>query len=235
MRTRLHRIAIAARNSIGLGTLTALATAACHTPQRFDPSGRNATDEDPGAEQTFVFECDEGFRFTARTMENTVWLFLPKHAIQLPRVRSGFGTKYASGKVSFWNQGEVAVLKTETGSHRNCVNNDTEAVWEHAKLEGVDFRATGNEPGWHMEITLGDEIVLVTDYGKSEYRFKTPEPDIDPTARKTTYRAEDRQHRLVVELEGKPCQNSMIDQSFEITVSVKLDERQLHGCGKALH
>lgn len=235
MRSRCHQIAIAARNCLAIGALTGLATAACQNSQISNPLGRNAMDEEPGAEQTFAFECSDGFRFIARTAENTLWLFLPEQAIQLPRVRSASGTKYASDKISFWNQGEVALLETGTGSHRNCVNNRTQAVWEHAKLEGVDFRATGNEPGWYMEITLADEIVLVTDYGKSAYRFKTPEPDIDPTARKTTYSTENGQHRLVVDLEGKRCQDSMIDQSFEIAVRVKLDERQLHGCGKALH
>jgi membrane-bound inhibitor of C-type lysozyme len=233
--TRCHQIPSAARKSFAIGTLTALATAACQNSQILTPLGRDAMDKERATEQTFVFECSDGFRFTARTAENTLWLFLPKQAIQVPRVRSGSGTKYASDKISFWNRGEVALLETETGSHQNCVNNATQAVWEHAKLEGVDFRATGNDPGWYMEITLGDEIVLVTDYGKSAYRFKTPEPDIDPTARKTTYRTEDGQRRLVVELEGKRCQDSIIDHSFEVTVRVKLDERQLHGCGKALH
>ena len=235
MQPRCHLISSAARKSAAIGMLTALAAAACLNPQRTNPLDRNAMDEETGTEQTFVFECDDGFRFTARTGEDTLWIFLPEYAIQLPRVRSGSGRKYASDEVSFWNQGEVALLETETGSHRNCVNKRAQAVWEHAKLEGVDFRATGNEPDWHIEITLGDEIVLIADHGKSAYRFKTPEPDIDQTARKTTYTAQQGRQRLIVELEGRVCQDSMSDQSYEVTVAVTLDERQFHGCGKALH
>jgi len=234
-RTHLRQTAITASKSTAIGILTLLATTACHSQYGFAPLGRNAMVQDPGAEQTFVFECDDGFHFTARTAENTVWLFLPGQAVQLPRVRSESGTRYASSELSFWSQGEAALLKTKSGSNRNCQSNAAQAVWEHAKLDGVDFRATGNEPGWDMEITLGDEIVLVTDYGQSSYRFKTPEPDMDQTARKTTYTAHEGQQRLIVELEGKPCLDSLRDQSFEITVAVKLDERQFHGCGKALH
>jgi len=234
-RPHLRRTAVAAPQSTAIGILIVLAATACHRQQGYDLVGRNAMGRDAGAEQTFVFECDDGFHFTARTAGNTVWLFLPGQAVQLPRVRSESGTKYAGGELSLWNQGEVALLETETGPHRNCQNNPAQAVWEHAKLEGVDFRASGNEPGWHIEITLGDEIVLVTDYGQSAYRFKTPEPDIDRTARKTTYTTQEGRHRLSVELEGRACQDSMSDQSFEVTVAVKLDERQFHGCGKALH
>ncbi len=234
-RTRLNGTASAALKSIGIGILTALSVTACQNPQRSDLSGHDATDKGSGAEQTFVFECDDGFRFTARTAENTVWLFLPGHAVQLPRIRSGSGSTYASAEITFRHQPEVASLETETRSHRSCVNNRARAVCDHAKLEGVDLRATGIEPGWHMDITLGDEIVLITDYGQSAYRFKTPAPNIDQTERKTTYTARDGQRRLVVELEGQPCRDSMSDQSFEITVAVTLDERRFHGCGKALH
>ena len=182
-----------------------------------------------------MFECEDGFRFTARKSGNAVWLFLPEHTLQLPRVRAESGNRYASAELNFWNQGDVALLETEPGSRRQCVNNRAQAVWEHAKLGGVDFRATGNEPAWHMEITLDGEIRLVTDYGQSTNRFKTPRPDIDQNARETAYAVEDCQHRLVVELQGKQSRNSMSNQLFEVTVAVTLDEQQLHGCGRALH
>ena len=44
-------------------------------------------------------------------------------------------------------------------------------VWHAAKLRGVAFRAIGQEPGWLLEITNGEEILLVTDYGKNKKSY----------------------------------------------------------------
>ncbi len=46
-------------------------------------------------------------------------------------------------------------------------NND----WHAAKLRGVAFRAIGQEPGWLLEIKNGEEILIVTDYGKNKNSF----------------------------------------------------------------
>ena len=48
---------------------------------------------------------------------------------------------------------------TLDGVSRICQNDSRRAVWEHAKLNGADFRGQGNEPGWHVE-NRGDDLVL---------------------------------------------------------------------------
>ncbi len=35
-------------------------------------------------------------------------------------------------------------------------------VWHAAKLRGVAFRAIGQEPGWLLEMTTGEKILLIT-------------------------------------------------------------------------
>lgn len=127
------------------------------------------------------------------------------------------------------------MLETEDGARRNCRNNRARAIWEDAKLRGVDFRAVGNEPGWHMAISAGGEIVFVGDYGQTRYRFPTPAPSVDRDARMTTYTAESEGHTLVVELEARRCLDTMSDEAFETTVTVALDGDTYRGCGKALH
>ena len=52
------------------------------------------------------------------------------------------------------------------------------AIWEDAKLRGVDFRAVGNEPGWNLEISADGEMVFIGNYGQTEYKFPTPEPSV---------------------------------------------------------
>ena len=104
-------------------------------------------------------------------------------------------------------------------------------VWHKAKLRGVAFRAIGQEPGWLLEITNGEEIFLVTDYGKNKKSFPYVEPEEDKAARKTVFPVDDRTKVLI---EGKPCTDSMSGESFEVTVTVTQGAKTLRGCGRAL-
>ncbi len=99
----------------------------------------------------------------------------------------------------------------------------------------MDFRAVGNEPGWHLEVTAGEKIVFVGDYGNIRYAFDTPEPLIDQRSRMTTYKVKGAKHELSIMIEGRPCNDSMSHEPFEATVSVVLDGKKYRGCGKARH
>jgi membrane-bound inhibitor of C-type lysozyme len=185
--------------------------------------------------QTFVYECGEEYEFVARVEGEKAWLFLPGRTVPLPQVPSGAGAKYSNGQITYWNKGEEALILFGEQDRYSCRNNRQRAVWEHAKLNGVSFRAVGNEPGWHLEIYMGERIVLVTDYGESRLEFAVPEPETDPRARTTTYRIQDGEHDLTILIEGKPCQDTMSGEEFDSTVTVTLDGRTLLGCGRALH
>jgi putative lipoprotein len=185
--------------------------------------------------QTYVYDCSDGYGFVARIEGEKAWLFLPNGTISLPHVRSASGARYSQGPVTFWSKGEEALLETGENSHRNCRNNRRKAIWEDAKLNGIDFRAVGNEPGWYLEIKRGDIIVFVGDYGQSRYQFATPAPFSDQQARKTTYRVDDGGHDLMIVIEGRSCGDTMSDETFESTVTVTLDGKKYRGCGRALH
>ncbi|KPJ94437.1 MAG: hypothetical protein AMS18_03710 [Gemmatimonas sp. SG8_17] len=128
----------------------------------------------------------------------------------------------------------AAELELSESGVKVCVNNRRRAIWEHAKLNGADFRAVGNEPGWHMEIHH-DGIVLVADYGSATYRFATPEPIEDRALHHTTYETANDSHSLRVLLEGGGCSDTMSGEEFEVAVTVTLDEKTYRGCGRALH
>jgi putative lipoprotein len=185
--------------------------------------------------QTYMYECNDGYGFVARIEGENAWLFLPNGTISLPHVRSASGARYSDGSITFWSKGEEALLETGKNRHRNCRNNRRKAIWEDAKLNGIDFRAVGNEPGWHLEIRTGDKIVFVGDYGQSRYKFATPEPKVDQRSRTTTYEVQEAGHRAVIEIDGRSCGDTMSDETFEATVTVTLDGKEYRGCGRALH
>ena len=190
----------------------------------------------PAVPETYVYDCESGFRFVARSDGNTIWLFLPTDAIQLPRARSSPGEKYSSPNASFSRAGATAVLQHGQQTYRSCENNEAAAVWEQARLNGVDFRATGQQPGWSLELTLDDEIVFVVeDQSETVYRFTTPSPEIDAAARKTTYVAKSSEHELVLRLKAKPCTGSAGAEPLEVTVQVEMNDTTYQGCGRALH
>lgn len=109
------------------------------------------------------------------------------------------------------------------------------AIWEHAKLNGVDFRAVGNEPGWYLEIRNGDKIVFISDYGTSRYEFAASEPLTDQKKHTNIYQTDAGGKNLRVVIEGRQCRDTMSGEYFETTVRVRLDQKKYQGCGRALH
>ena len=166
---------------------------------------------------------------------DTAWLFLPGNTVAATHVPAASGAKYTDGEVTYWSHGDEASIEAPGFEAGECRNNRRAAIWEHAKLNGVDFRAVGNEPGWHLEIRRGRSIVFVTDYGQARYEFPAPELDEDRDRARAVYRTGDGDHELVVQLEGRRCLDTMADDEYETTVTVTLDGHEVRGCGRPLH
>ena len=197
-----------------------------------------AQTEIPAAEtkaKTFVYECPDDFSFVARTETDKAWLFLPGTTLDLAQVQSASGTKYTNGSYTFWSKNNEAVIESEKIKHTGCKNNRARAIWEHAKLNGADFRAVGNEPGWYMEISNKQDILLVTDYGQQTYRFTSAIINSKPHERTTSYHAQSNGNSIEIVIKGMPCQDSMSGEAFSAAVSVLINNRRYMGCGKALH
>jgi uncharacterized membrane protein len=196
----------------------------------------NVSHYQPPEPQTYVFECDDNYSFVARQANKVVWLFLPHKTVNLPQVPADSGLKYSEGKITFWLGNDNAKLESENKHYEDCLNNRARAIWEHAKLNGVDFRAVGNEPGWYLEIYEGRKIRFVADYGEVRYNdFYLPDPQIIPHARKTIYTFVIDEHELEITIKGELCRDTMVDEQYESTVTVDLDGKKYHGCGRPLH
>lgn len=183
---------------------------------------------------TYVYECPDGTNFTANIKGEKAWLFLPGKTLSLAHVSAASGAKFSDGTTTFWSKGQEAYLESRDKVARNCTNNPQLAIWEHAKLGGVDFRAVGNEPGWYLEIRP-EVIYYVGDYGNTRHIVARPEPITDQSARQTMYLARNDKEVLQILIEGTSCIDSMSGETFESTVTVWIDDNNYHGCGRPLH
>jgi putative lipoprotein len=139
-----------------------------------------------------------------------------------------FTTLVLLGVTACGSQEQEPVQEDPVAREQELAKNN---VWHAAKLRGVAFRAIGQEPGWLLEITNGEEILLVTDYGKNKKTYPYVEPREDQATHKTVFQVNDNTSVLI---EGKACSDSMSGESFEVTVTVTQGEKTLKGCGRAL-
>jgi uncharacterized membrane protein len=183
---------------------------------------------------TLVYECEGGLSFVTAIRGDTAWAFLPSGTAPLPQVPAASGARYGDGSTVLWSKGDATTLQQPGEPTRTCRNNRARAIWEHARLRGVSFRAVGNEPGWYLEIAA-DSVRLVTDYGARSRVMPTPEPRMDTVADRTVYRMVAEGEAVEVLLEPGPCRDTMSGEEFETTVTVVLVRGTLRGCGRALH
>ena len=106
-------------------------------------------------------------------------------------------------------------------------------VWHKAKLRGVAFRAIGQEPAWLLEITDGTGFKLSTDYGQSKDSYPWIESIVHQEQCRTLYDIDG--HDIEIEIRGQPCQDVMSGVEFEVSVTIRIADRKLKGCGRALY
>lgn len=187
--------------------------------------------------RTFVWECERAGRVVTgyRRSEGAMWLFLPDGTRKLAAQRVASGVRHGDDRVSFWSHGREAVLERD-GAAQPCIEDRRLSVIEDAKLRGVSFWATGNEPGWTLEIGP-ERILLITDYGTESHSFETRPYQTDDGSRTSTMTTRRGEHSLVIQLEGRAggCVDDMSAERFETRVLLTLDGRDHRGCGQALH
>ncbi|NNE10359.1 MAG: hypothetical protein HKN20_17495 [Gemmatimonadetes bacterium] len=216
--------------------LGALATG-CGNKPGDTPEKSAATDGEEASEpRVFVFDCDADRSFTAKITDNgeRVIITLPDTRFALPRVRSASGEKFGDGITSFWTKGEEAELVLQDDTYRNCVSNPREAVWEEARLRGADFRATGNEPPWRLELFKRSRARFITGYDEAVYEFSSPETHQASVANATALRYTNDDHELIVEIRNELCSDSMSGARAGAAVFATFNGQRFTGCGRIL-
>jgi membrane-bound inhibitor of C-type lysozyme len=184
----------------------------------------------------WAWDCVDGRYLVSSANANNpdITLFLDNEPRDMTRVRAASGARYETKGVVFWTRGEEARLEID-GVATTCRVNPFYSKREDAKLRGADFRATGNEPGWHLELFSSQESVLVTDYGEQTLRFMASAPEAMNPGPGSVFTGRSGALDIRVELTPGPCQDTMIDFEYETTVLVDVGGRILRGCGDALH
>lgn len=117
--------------------------------------------------------------------------------------------------------GAAATGRTESGEA-------PQSDRQPAAAAPTTFRATGNEPGWRLDIA-GGNITLLTDMGQTRTVLPAPQPTVKGGTR--TYAAANGARAVTVTITDKICVDTMSGMPHPNTVAVTLDSRTMNGCG----
>jgi putative lipoprotein len=182
-----------------------------------------------------VFVCEDGTQYAVAFGEEAALLLLPEGARRLPHVRSASGARFASDDgTELWNKGDEAMVSVDGVERRGCRSDPAAASWESARVRGVDYRAVGNEPGWHLEIVNGGRTRFVGDYGELVLEFDTPTPADGGGPGAVDYLWREGDRGVTIRLRREPCRDTMAGVGYPLRVRVEVDGRIFEGCGRAL-
>ncbi|MBJ6118562.1 copper resistance protein NlpE N-terminal domain-containing protein [Pontibacter sp. BT310] len=107
-------------------------------------------------------------------------------------------------------------------------------LWNEKRRLGVDFVATGNEPGWALEIDQEKGMYFKT-LPSETIAIETAIPEIVNKGKTITYKATAETGDLIVELTAQPCEDTMSGKMSTHTVRVKAKGIEFNGCGMFLN
>jgi len=213
---------------VALGGLSACASG----QSRLSPLGR---DEVPfSVDNSFVYECANGFRFSVSVIPDTVNLRYGDERAALPRVVAASGERYSADGITFWNKGMEAMLETPSFSYAECQGFHAPTPWVTASLLGYDFRAAGGQAAWQLEIDNDGGFWFTTDSGETETHVSRTPDRIAESSNSWSYssRIDSRTVRIFIEESG--CRDVASGESFPAYVTLTVDGEEFVGCGRSV-
>lgn len=167
-----------------------------------------------------VFYCGDTrveVGFTDRAMR----MLARNQAFDLRQVVAASGARYEAvddSTTSFWNKGQRATLVIRGNEYPECFEGEP----------ALPLRATGNEPGWRLDIAPSG-MTLLADTGAT--RLDTPPAAKARTADGTRYSAQAGVTGITVDVVDRLCRDSMSGMPHPYSVTVTTGGRVLRGCG----
>jgi len=154
--------------------------------------------------------------------------------LAIPLAVSASGARYADDKGNeFWTKGGSGTLTLAGEDKRECSQADGPSPWEAAKARDVGFRAAGNEPGWWVEVGMGEAPSLRAelDYGARKIEVANAQPlkGAMGFSGKTSHGTQ-----VELKIERKPCTDDMSGNSFEASAQLSAGGKIYKGCGAFL-
>ena len=197
-------------------------TPATHTPAPDEPL------------QAYIWDCDDGQTIRMRNLlrENAITIEMHEGGRKLPQAISASGVRYTDGSLTFWTKGDTALFERQGSAPVNCRQNRFESLLADARVRGVTFRGTGNEPGWTVEIGPGSRLEFVTNYGQERHAFDAATVSIEGGTR--VYSAAEGEQSIKVTVGAEACTDDMSGWSFDRRMVVEFGGQTYRGCATAL-
>lgn len=184
--------------------------------------------------QAYVWNCDDGQTVRMRNLlrENAITIEMHEGGRKLPLAVSASGARYSDGSVTFWTKGDTALFERAGSAPVNCRQDRFESLLADARVRGVTFRGTGNEPGWTVEVGPGSRLEFVTNYGEDRHAFDAATEQHEGGAR--AYSAGDGEMSIKVTLATEPCTDDMSGRAFDHRMVVEFGGQTYRGCATSL-
>jgi len=189
-----------------------------------------------GVLHAYVWECDGDLTLDVRNLfrEDAVTIALHEGERKLPLVVSASGAKYADETITFWTKGNEATFQRKGTPPVNCREVRAKSLLADARVRGVDYRGTGNEPGWMVEIGPATRLLFVTNFGEERHEFgdaRTPGADSSGV---TVFTARHGNEEINVTVARESCIDDMSGAEFDHRMVVEFAGQSLRGCAAAV-
>jgi membrane-bound inhibitor of C-type lysozyme/uncharacterized membrane protein len=188
-----------------------------------------------GVLRAYVWQCDDGKTLKMRNLyrEKAVAIDLHEGTRKLPQVASASGAKYDDGAVTFFSQGGEAVLTRKGGPPVKCRELRSQSIREDARLRGILYFGSGNEPGWTLEIGPGGNLAWITAYGEERHHIANALASGE-AATGVVYVATDGSDQIKVTVLQAACKDDMSGAAFDYQVTLASGGREYRGCASRL-
>lgn len=105
---------------------------------------------------------------------------------------------------------------------------------EDVGARGLEFVASGVDPDWELEVERGGQLTLSPVFGMDAIEVPAPPPVHADETGITTYYEEMGELTLLVEIHDEECQDPRGLDLYEATVRIRVDDREMTGCGSWL-
>jgi membrane-bound inhibitor of C-type lysozyme len=182
------------------------------------------------------FQCgDERISAGFDNAAGNVTLSIGGQPLVLPQAVAASGARYADDKGNeFWNKGTNATLTRSGQPAVECTQTELGSPWDQAKARGAGFRAVGSEPGWAVEVGMGETPALTAtlDNGTRNIEIAQTQAITGENGGFSGQTADGTTVQLLIKREA--CTDAMSGEAFAASAQLKVGDTTYSGCGRFL-